>query len=76
MKALNAKVSATRRKLTVYAFFKAFWPFLTFVAIFLAIALAGVIASGRGIQNTDQLGAFIFEASEISMPRLQSFAFI
>ena len=43
MKALNAKVSATRRKLTVYAFFKAFWPFLTFVAIFLAIALAGVI---------------------------------
>jgi Domain of unknown function (DUF4175) len=43
MKALNAKVSATRRKLTVYAFFKAFWPFLTFFAIFLAIALAGVI---------------------------------
>ena len=43
MKALNAKVSATRRKLTVYAFFKAFWPFLTFAAIFLAIALAGLI---------------------------------
>ena len=43
MKALNAKVSATRRKLTVYAFFKAFWPFLTFLAIFLGIALAGLI---------------------------------
>ena len=48
MKALNAKVSATRRKLTVYAFFKAFWPFLTFVAIFLAIALAGVTSYNAG----------------------------
>ena len=59
MKALNAKVSATRRKLTVYAFFKAFWPFLTFVAIFLAIALAGVI---------DRMGSRIPEAVAEASP--------
>ena len=41
MKALDAKVSATQRKLTLFAFFRAFWPFLVFVASFLATAIAG-----------------------------------
>lgn len=43
MKVIETKVAATRRKLTVFAFFQAFWPFLVFVASFLATAIAGGI---------------------------------
>ncbi|RAN32782.1 DUF4175 domain-containing protein [Hyphomonas pacifica] len=41
MKALDAKVSATQRKLTLLAFFQTWWPFLVFIGTFMAIALAG-----------------------------------
>lgn len=41
IKALNAKVSGTRRKLTLFAFFQAFWLFLVFIASFIATAIAG-----------------------------------
>ena len=42
MKAINAKVSATWRKLTLFALGRAFWPLFVFVSLFFAMALAGV----------------------------------
>ena len=42
IKAINAKVSATWRKLTLFALGRAFWPLFVFVCLFLAMAMAGV----------------------------------
>jgi hypothetical protein len=42
MKAINAKVSATWRKLTLFALGRAFWPLFVFACLFIAMALAGV----------------------------------
>jgi hypothetical protein len=42
MKAINAKVSATWRTLTLFALGRAFWPLFVFTCLFIAMALAGV----------------------------------
>lgn len=42
IKAIKAKVSATWRKLTLFALGRAFWPLFVFVCLFLAMAMAGV----------------------------------
>ena len=42
MKAINAKVSATWWKLTLFALGRAFWPLFVFACLFIAMALAGV----------------------------------
>ena len=42
IRAIKAKVSATWRKLTLFALGRAFWPLFVFVCLFLAMAMAGV----------------------------------
>ncbi|WP_430403112.1 DUF4175 domain-containing protein [Hyphomonas sp.] len=42
IKAIKARVSATWRKLTLFALGRAFWPLFVFVCLFLAMAMAGV----------------------------------
>lgn len=42
IKAINARVSATWRKLMLFALGRAFWPLFVFVCLFLAMAMAGV----------------------------------
>jgi uncharacterized protein (TIGR02302 family) len=41
LKTIGAKVAATRRRLGLLAFGRAFWPLFVFVILFLAMALAG-----------------------------------
>ncbi|MCA8900174.1 MAG: DUF4175 family protein [Hyphomonas sp.] len=43
LKAIAGKLAATRRRLTLLAFGRAFWPLIVFVTLFLAMALAGVL---------------------------------
>lgn len=42
LKTIGAKVAATRRRLSLLAFGRAWWPLFVFVILFLATALAGV----------------------------------
>ena len=41
LKTIGAKVAATRRRLGLLAFSRAFWPLFVFLILFLSMALAG-----------------------------------